>query len=500
MVKEVFVDTLLWVEYNIGSEMENETRTSQESVREKAAQPFFPLTITGKILLGFLLLSVFVVVISWYAISNLERLNRITQSILTRDAEVIDTTEKLLDSILAHELYTRRYGILKSEDMITLYWERSREFELMLDKIAALPGSSELPIDRLRTLYAGYKKLSAQYLQNPDSGSAPRYQEELKKTQDEIIVMLKAVSAEARRAQNEKMVLTANISAEAFKVSWILCVSGITLGAFAVFWITRNISVPIQQLKHATKEIAEGKFDYTSAIQNRDELGDLSHAFSEMTTRLKRLETMYLDASPLTRLPGGVAIDTILRKRIADGTPLVFCLIDMDNFKAFSDHYGYAKGSEVIKAVAKIVESAVSEQGAEDDFVGHIGGDDFAVITVPERYKAIASAVIGRFDRTIPDFYAQEDRERGYIVAKSRQGQEMHYPVMTISVAVVTNQHHALIDPLQVGEIAAELKEYAKSIPESIYVVDNRRAEGAQGVPDANVIPFPQKSTKAAGE
>jgi diguanylate cyclase (GGDEF)-like protein len=219
-----------------------------------------------------------------------------------------------------------------------------------------------------------------------------------------------------------------------------------------------------------------------------------------MTKRLKRLETMYLDASPLTRLPGGVAIDNILRTRISDGAPFAFCLIDMDNFKAYSDYYGYAKGSEVIKATARSVEFVINDLGAEEDFVGHIGGDDFAVITVPERYKALAGAIIERFDREIPNLYAQEDRERGYIVAKSRQGQEMRYPMMTISIAVVTNQYHILTDPLQVGEIVAELKEYAKSIPKSIYVVDNRRAEGAQAVQNVNVIPFPQKNTKAAGE
>ncbi len=480
--------------------MENETYTCPESMSEKAAQPFFPLTITGKILLGFLLLAVLIVVISWNAISNLERLNRLTQSILSTDVEVIDTADKMIDSILAHELYARRYGILRSRDMVSLFWDRSREFEQLMDIMTALSKSSDVPLSRLRDRYAEYKKLSAQYLQNPGSFSGRRYQEEIKKTQDEIIGMIKAVSMNARRTQNEKMVLTAKISSDAFRVSWILCVSGITLGAFAVFWITRNISGSIHQLKHATREISEGKFDYTSIIHNRDELGELSLAFSEMTKRLKRLETMYLDASPLTRLPGGVAIDGVLRKRISDGAPFAFCLIDMDNFKAFSDHYGYAKGSEVIKAVAKIVECAVNNLGSEEDFVGHIGGDDFVVITVPERFKAIASAVIERFDREIPDFYAQEDRERGYIIAKNRQGQEMQFPVMTISIAVVTNQYHVLVDPLQVGEIVAELKEYAKLIPESIYVVDNRRAEGARAVQDVNVIPFPQKGTKAAGE
>jgi GGDEF domain-containing protein len=141
--------------------------------------------------------------------------------------------------------------------------------------------------------------------------------------------------------------------------------------------------------------ISDGKFDHRPNIRNRDELGDLAHSFVTMAQRLKQLEEMYLDASPLTRLPGGIAIENVLSKRIAAGAPIAFCLMDIDNFKAYNDHYGYAKGNDVIQATAGIISEGVAKYGTEDDFIGHIGGDDYALITTPDLYPRICQAVIG---------------------------------------------------------------------------------------------------------
>lgn len=185
---------------------------------------------------------------------------------------------------------------------------------------------------------------------------------------------------------------------------------------------------------------------------------------------------MYLDASPLTRLPGGIAIENVLKKRIDSGQPVAFCVLDLDNFKAFSDRYGYAKGSEVIKETARIIESSVKSKGTADDFVGHVGGDDFVVITLPEHMRQISEAIISQFDRRIPEFYEAADRQRGYILGKTRQGIEMEFPIITISIAIVTNEQRKLDNPLETSEIAAELKDYAKSIPKSVFVVDKRRS------------------------
>jgi GGDEF domain-containing protein len=269
--------------------------------------------------------------------------------------------------------------------------------------------------------------------------------------------------------------MTARIGTTAFRVAGVLCGVGIILGITAALLITRNISGSIHQLKRATEEISKGRFEYKSNLQKQDELGELYLAFGKMAKRLKHLERMYLDASPLTRLPGGEAIENVLKRMLNAGVPLAFCLLDMDSFKAFNDCYGYARGSEAIKATARIIEEVVAEVGIDEDFVGHIGGDDFVVITSPDRYPAISSAIIERFDKMIVDFYDPEDRDRGGITGSNRQGQEIKFPIMTISIAVVSNQYRKLKNPIQVGKIAAELKEHAKSIPGSVCLVDQRK-------------------------
>jgi GGDEF domain-containing protein len=184
---------------------------------------------------------------------------------------------------------------------------------------------------------------------------------------------------------------------------------------------------------------------------------------------------MYLDASPLTRLPGGIAIENVLKKRLESGQPVAFCVFDLDNFKAFNDRYGYANGSEVIKETARIIEACVKQKGLTEDFVGHVGGDDFVVVTTPEFMRPICDEIIERFDKRIPLFYEERDRKTGYILGKTRQGVEMKFPIMTISIAIVTNERRILTNPLEASEIAAELKDYAKTIPKSVYVIDKRR-------------------------
>jgi diguanylate cyclase (GGDEF)-like protein len=127
---------------------------------------------------------------------------------------------------------------------------------------------------------------------------------------------------------------------------------------------------------------------------------------------------MYLDASPLTRLPGGIAIENVLKKRMGSSQPIAFCVLDLDNFKAFNDRYGYANGSEVLKETAKIIENVVKSKGSSDDFIGHVGGDDFVVITNPDFMREISTEVISQFDRRMPDFYDPAERARGYIIGK----------------------------------------------------------------------------------
>jgi GGDEF domain-containing protein len=123
---------------------------------------------------------------------------------------------------------------------------------------------------------------------------------------------------------------------------------------------------------------------------------------------------------------------------------------------------------------AHTVVDAVQRFGDPKHFVGHIGGDDFVVISLPERFEKIVKEIIAAFDSYIPNLYDPADRDRGSIEAENRQGVKMRFPFASLTIAVVTSLNENLGSHLKISETAAALKEYAKPIPGSKYVVDRR--------------------------
>jgi diguanylate cyclase (GGDEF)-like protein len=182
------------------------------------------------------------------------------------------------------------------------------------------------------------------------------------------------------------------------------------------------------------------------------------------------------EANPLTGLPGNVSIERELTTRLEAHAPFAFIYTDIDNFKAFNDYYGYAKGDDVIKATARIVVGAVAEHGNEDDFVGHIGGDDFVAMTTPDREDAVSRCIIERFDRTAASLFEQDDLERGYLRIRRRSGEMMQIKSLGITLAIVTNEKVPIGHIGRVVDVASELKRYGKSMNGSV-VVRERRGE-----------------------
>ncbi len=438
---------------------------------------FLRLTIARKMLVGYISLLVLLVIISVYALGNLNRLNSINRSILQTDIPVMAAAEKMVDIIFAQELYARRYAILKTTDILNLFWERHEEFNQHLNELKAIPEDRDLPLAKLSFLHRDYSKFiveNIEVLNDPASQEAQAFDVKLKSDQEELIKLIQDMAGMAMFDQRVKTGITTSIGSLAFKAAVLLCLSGLILTIITATLITRNISGAINELKYATTMISKGNFDHKMEIRNKDELGDLAKAFAMMARRLKLLEAASLDTSPLTRLPGGVAIDNAMKAHIADGKTIAFCLMDLDNFKAYNDHYGYAKGNDLIQKTAKIIQDAVTALGTEDDFIGHIGGDDFVLITTPERYEPLCQFVIDKFDQAIPDFYNDSDRERGHIAGENRQGQKVSFALASISIAIVTNQNRPIDSYIQFGEIAAEVKEYAKSFGGSVFKVDRR--------------------------
>lgn len=440
---------------------------------------FARLDIAKKMLLGYMMLVGMTVVVVAYALIGLQRINSLNTTIVKNDVLIQEASDKMLDALLAQDTFEKRYLILKSDDMQDLFIKRGVEFEAWLASLKSLTEGEAIALANIERLHEQYNQLFHREIElvlakknaladNISNG-------ELKNILEKLIEALRKLSLSAKEAQDAKMKEISRIGENAFFTTAVLWVISLVSGAVAGLVVTHHISSSIKKLKVGTEHVAEGNFDFDPKIETNDEIGALSQSFIAMGKRLRQLEEMYLDASPLTRLPGGIAIENVLKKRIDSCNPIAFCVLDLDNFKAFNDRYGYANGSEVIKETARIIETAVKKKGSAEDFIGHVGGDDFVVITTPDYMREISKEIIEKFDQRIPHFYDQLDRDRGHILGKTRQGVEMKFPIMSISIAIVTNERRNLNNPLETSEIAAELKDYAKTIPKSVYVVDKRR-------------------------
>jgi diguanylate cyclase (GGDEF)-like protein len=180
--------------------------------------------------------------------------------------------------------------------------------------------------------------------------------------------------------------------------------------------------------------------------------------------------------NPLTGLPGGVLLSQELRRRLAQQSAFALLYADLDNFKVFNDTYGFSRGDRAILLVAGILQRVLAIHGNPDDFIGHIGGDDFAVLTTPDRSKTLCRAVIDAFDDEIRSLYAPDDRLRGYFSAVDRHGVLRRFELMSISIGVVTSERRSFAEEEEFTRIAAEMKHYAKTRAGSSFAVDKRSA------------------------
>jgi len=181
-----------------------------------------------------------------------------------------------------------------------------------------------------------------------------------------------------------------------------------------------------------------------------------------------------LSANPLTKLPGNIPLTEALEKCLSQERLFAVLYLDLSNFKAFNDKYSYLRGDKVLRTTAQIILKTVKEKGNPDDFIGHIGGDDFIVITSPDKLDPICKGIIKHFDQEVPSLYDEEDRKRKYIITKDRQNKTTKFPLMTISIGVVTNKARKFTSPAEISDVGAELKKYAKIKKGSSYVVDKR--------------------------
>ncbi|NNJ11312.1 response regulator [Chloroflexales bacterium ZM16-3] len=175
--------------------------------------------------------------------------------------------------------------------------------------------------------------------------------------------------------------------------------------------------------------------------------------------------------SPLTGLAGNILITEELRFRLSRPGPFALLYADLNNFKAFNDAYGFARGDRVILLAAEVILSCAG-QGGERDFVGHIGGDDFALITIPARIQPICQRVLAEFGQRVRELYDADDLARGHLEGFDRHGTYQRFPITTLAIGGVTNRHDQFANPDAIGQRAAEMKLLAKRVSPGNYVID----------------------------
>ena len=217
------------------------------------------------------------------------------------------------------------------------------------------------------------------------------------------------------------------------------------------------------QMEDRIQGLDLGADDYLTKPFNVQEL------LARVRNTLKR-HRIEMESNPLSQLPGNVSIERAINERIQAGVKFTVLYADLNNFKAFNDRYGFQRGDRIIQETAKVLLAA----RAPDDFVGHIGGDDFIIVTNPDRAEAMCQRIIRDFDAAAPSHYDPPDRSKGYIEVADRQGNLTRFPLVGIAIGGVTNQHRPITAIGQISAIGAEMKKFAKRTPNSSYAIDRR--------------------------
>lgn len=425
-------------------------------------------TLLQKLIIGYAALVLFILVALLFSAGGLYALNSTAHEIATNHLPAMNSLTGLRNSLIAQEGYSGKYAIFRSREFRDLFLQSEKDF---LEKLALLERTGQREdVAVLKSLYGKYRAAAARLFAGNAGGTT-----ELKVVAVKIFAVLEEIYA-ARQRDLQGRLETANRQ-ERFSLLLTMgfSLTGLLLAMIIAVTFTYRTFSAVRKLQRATQRIAEGDFAYDPQIPTGDELGELAEDFSRMAGRLKDLEQMSLDASPLTRLPGNIAIERVIDRRLQAGMSFALCYADLDNFKAFTDNYGYVKGSELIRLSGEIIYEAVKANGDSDAFVGHIGGDDFVMVLCAENVVPVCEAVIRAFDAEVVRHYTPEDLSRGGIEGLDRYGVQRFFPVMTISIAVIINEAGEFSTSVELAKTAAEIKDYAKEKPGSNYLISHRR-------------------------
>jgi len=435
------------------------------------------LTVTRKVVIGYLVVILCGMIAVGYALFSLHEHNRRAEELVGVQFHGFTLLRDLRQNLLAQENLESQLVILQDRQILELLERRTGDLDTLLTNMNA----STLPeyFSFLPTMLEDYvlrsRRLNQVFAENNWQQASAIAAAETAPLRSRLLESLNDLGPRHQDALNADLKQLSEESSEAYRLTLMITLIGILLTAPITLKVIGSIRRSVKTLQGATREIAAGNFETSIGIEGNDEFGQLARDFSRMARKLEELEQASLDANPLTRLPGNLAIERALEERIAQQRPFAHLYLDLDNFKAYNDHYGYNAGSNVINRVGALLRRIVDERGGDDDMVGHIGGDDYMILTSPQRAEDLAKSVITQFDRLVPEIYDAKDLQAGFIVGTDRFDIKRSFPLLTISIAITLSENLENPSLSMISLNCASMKDHLKRLKGSNYLIDRRK-------------------------
>ena len=422
------------------------------------------LTLIQKMIISFVVSGLFMLTALIYSVTGMGTMHRAQKEIARNDLAAATTAISLNEIVLAQERLVGRYQILHQPEFRELY---ERNTVRLIDGLKQLRQMSREPaVSVLASEYAGYAAMAEKLF----AGQAVT-PTEMRRAAERLEKAFELLRTEQQRSLERKLKESDDHESRTIIISIGLAIAGVVSAFVIAFLMIYSFATSMGKLQKATHRIADGDFDHDTAIPPGDEIGALAQDFTRMAERLKELEQISLDASPLTRLPGNIAIERSLNRRLREHAAFVMCYLDLDNFKSYNDRYGYIKASELIKETARLIHDAVMRLHDPDSFVGHIGGDDFVAIVSADKAEAACREIIRDFDAMAPAYYSDEDRDAGAINGVDRYGVPRRFPLASISIAALSCHPGDFATAAEIATAAAEIKDQVKVASGSNYII-----------------------------
>ncbi|MFO7765751.1 MAG: diguanylate cyclase [Pelovirga sp.] len=433
-------------------------------------------TVINQVVIGYLAIVLFTVCAVGYSLFQLHQQTRHTERLVNIEFSSFELFRDLQENLLALENIEKQLLILRDPELTGLRQNRIDELLRYMLALQRLPASDQnQTLLKILDAYRQADKKLSEVLKKQDWAQAELISgQTMVPLRGQVVGLLSEYRERQQQQINTDLTRLSQKTSDAFQTAAFLTLIGICLSAPVTVTVIISIHRSVRELKRATKSISAGRFDHRLELSGDDEFSQLASDFYQMGQKLSELEQLRLDANPLTQLPGNRAIDRAIDTRINQNVDFSHLYIDLDNFKSYGDRYGYKAGSDVLSRVGEMIQQVVIEFGNTEDMVGHIGGDDYVVLTTLDKGEFLAQKIISRFEEMVPSFYSSADRAARHFIGKDRYGVERKFPLMSISIAVIQSSRYKYPSRLAISQDCARLKEYLKLQDGSKYMVEEQ--------------------------